>query len=42
MGVYVDGLPDLGSVWRALADSADAMPPLFHSVTTRLAYRDER
>lgn len=29
----MDRLPDLGSVWRALADSADAMPPLFHIAT---------
>jgi hypothetical protein len=33
VSVYVDRLPDLGSVWRALADSADAMPPLFHIAT---------
>lgn len=33
VSVYVDRLPDLGSIWRALADSADAMPPLFHIAT---------
>lgn len=33
VSVYVDRLPGLGSVWRALADSADAMPPLFHIAT---------
>jgi hypothetical protein len=33
VSVYVDRLADLGSVWRALCDSADAMPPLFHIAT---------
>ncbi len=43
VSVYVDRLPDLGSVWLALANSVDAMPPLFH-IATRAAHaviRDE-
>ncbi len=35
--LYVDRQPTLADVWKALAGSADAMPPLFH-ILTRAAH----